>query len=139
MQRSRFQLPLTLTQPGALSMLRNSVLLSVIPGLQVFPRFYDATEPRAGSRQKNQSQESQHRLLFQFKHMGTCPAPHHTHIPLSGRIMTLGSEKLQSFDSFKSKYPEGFAKPAHVELEQPHPAEVNVTIPAEPCLACLTT
>lgn len=53
--------------------------------------------------------------------------------------MTLGSEKLQSFDSFKSKYPEGFAKQAHVELEQPQPAEVNVTSPAEPCLVCLTT
>lgn len=48
--------------------------------------------------------------------------------------MTLGSEKLQSFDSFKSKYPEGFAKQAHMELEQP--AEVNVT--NELCLACVT-
>lgn len=52
--------------------------------------------------------------------------------------MTLASEKLQSFDGFKSKYPEGLAKQAHVELEQPHPAQVNVTIPAEGFLECLT-
>lgn len=53
--------------------------------------------------------------------------------------MTLGSEKLQRFDGFKSKYPEGFAKPPLMELEQPHPAQVNVTISAEGFLECLTT
>lgn len=45
--------------------------------------------------------------------------------------MTPGSEKLQSFDGFKSKYPEGFAKQAHMESEQLHSAYGNVTIPAE--------
>lgn len=55
-----------------------SILLSVIPRLQTFPRLYDATEPRAGSGQKTKSQESQRRLLIQIKHMGTYPALHHT-------------------------------------------------------------
>lgn len=50
--------------------------------------------------------------------------------------MTLGSEKLQSFDGFKSKYSEGFAKQAHVELE--HPGQGNFTVHAEGFLECLT-
>jgi len=51
-----------------------------------------------------------------MQHLTTLP------ILLLASIMTPGSEKLQSFNGFKSKYPEGSAKQAHVALEHLHPA-----------------
>lgn len=143
MHSSCFSAALDLSSAESDVLICSSILLGVNSGLQMSKVLWShrgACRLKAKNKNKNKTKTQELGVTLQTtnsdKHTGTCPALHIPHCSLRKKH-NLGKWKLQSFDDFKSEYPETFAKQAHMESEL-HSEHGSVTIPAEGFLEWLT-